>query len=308
MTSGDQAEAERRAMARDVPDLGFIGLGLMGQAFTRRLVEAGYRVTGYDRVVDKVVRAAAHGIRAAGSAAEVARTSRIAHVCVMTRDDLEAAVFGPEGIAAGAAPDKILIDHSTTAAAATRDLAARLAAATGMRWIDAPVSGGPPAAAAGTLAIMAGGAEADLALVAPILAALGTCTHMGPLGSGQITKMVNQVLVLANYCVLAEALALAEAGGVDPARIPAALGPGYAGSNLLQRLFPRLIARDFAPAGYAFQALKDLDMVHALAKELEVPTPMTSQAATLFRTLIAKGHGELDGIAVLKLYDRNEPL
>jgi 3-hydroxyisobutyrate dehydrogenase-like beta-hydroxyacid dehydrogenase len=131
---------------------------------------------------------------------------------------------------------------------------------------------------------------------------------MGPLGSGQITKMVNQVLVLANYCVLAEALALAEAGGVDPARIPAALAPGHAGSNLLQRLFPRLIARDFAPAGYAFQALKDLDMVHALAKELEVPTPMASQTATLFRTLVAKGHGELDGIAVLKLYDRNEHL
>ena len=131
---------------------------------------------------------------------------------------------------------------------------------------------------------------------------------MGPLGAGQVTKMVNQVLVLSNYCVLAEALALAEAGGVDPARIPAALGAGYAGSNLLQRLYPRLVARDFAPAGYAFQALKDLDMVHGLAKQLGVPTPMASQAANLFRTLVAKGHGELDGIAVLKLYDGKEHL
>jgi 3-hydroxyisobutyrate dehydrogenase-like beta-hydroxyacid dehydrogenase len=118
--------------------------------------------------------------------------------------------------------------------------------------------------------------------------------------------MVNQVLVLSNYCVLAEALALAEAGGVDAARIPSALGGGHAGSNLLQRLFPRLVARDFAPAGYARQVLKDLDMVQGLARQLDVPTPMASQAGNLFRTLVAKGHGDLDGIAVLKLYDRKE--
>jgi 3-hydroxyisobutyrate dehydrogenase len=295
-------------MAQDARDLGFIGLGLMGQAMTQRLVASGHRVIGYDLVADKIARAAAHGVVAAGSAAEVARASRIVHVCVMAKDDLAAAVFGPDGIAAGAAAGKVLIDHSTTEAAATRDFAARLAAATGMRWIDAPVSGGPPAAAAGTLAIMAGGDDADVALVEPVLAALGTCTHMGPLGAGQVTKMVNQVLVLSNYCVLAEALALAEAGGVDPARVPAALGPGYAGSNMLQRLFPRLIARDFAPAGYARQVLKDLDMVHGLASQLGVPTPMASQAANLFRTLVAKGHGELDGIAVLKLYDGKERL
>jgi 3-hydroxyisobutyrate dehydrogenase len=293
-------------MAQGRPDLGFIGLGLMGQAFTRRLVETGHRVIGYDVVAEKIARAAGHGVRPAGSAAEVARASRVVHTCVMTRDDLAAAVFGSNGIAEGAAPDKVLIDHSTTEAGTTREFAARLRADTGMRWFDAPVSGGPPAAAAGMLAIMAGGDAADVARVEPVLAQLGTCTHMGPLGAGQVTKMVNQVVVLSNYCVLAEALALAEAGGVDAARIPAALGAGYAGSNLLQRLYPRLVARDFAPAGYAFQALKDLDMVHGLAKRLGVPTPMASQAANLFRTLVSKGHGELDGIAVLKLYDGKE--
>jgi 3-hydroxyisobutyrate dehydrogenase len=293
-------------MAQGTPDLGVIGLGLMGQAFIRRLIATGHRVTGYDLVAEKVARAEAHGVRPAGSAAEVARASRIVHTCVMTKDDLAAAVLGPGGIAEGAAPGKVLVDHSTTEAAATRDLAARLEAGTGMRWVDAPVSGGPPAAEAGTLAIMAGGEAADFATVEPVLSKLGTCTHMGPLGAGQITKMVNQVLVLSNYCVLAEALALAEAGGVDAARIPTALGAGYAGSNLLQRLYPRLVARDYAPAGYAFQALKDLDMVHDLARELGVPTPMTGQAANLFRTLVSKGHGELDGIAVLKLYDPHE--
>ena len=295
-------------MAHDTPDLGFIGLGLMGQALTKRLVACGHRVTGYDVVADKIARAQAHGVQPATSAAEVARASDIVHVCVMTKDDLAAAVFGANGIGEGAAAGKVLVDHSTTEVAATREFGARLEADASMRWVDAPVSGGPPAAEAGTLAIMVGGDEADVAAVRPVLEALGTCTRMGPLGAGQVTKMVNQVLVLSNYCVLAEALVLAEAGGVDASRIPAALGAGYAGSNMLQRLYPRMVARDFAPAGYGFQALKDLDMVHGLAKELKVPTPMASQAATLFRMLVAKGHGELDGIAVLKLYDGKEHL
>ena len=175
-----------------------------------------------------------------------------------------------------------------------------------MGWIDAPVSGGPPAAAAGTLAIMAGGDPAELERARAVLEMLGTLTVMGPVGAGQVTKMVNQVLVLTNYCVLAEALALAEAGGVDASRIPAALGAGHAGSNLLQSLYPRLVARDFEPAGYAFQVQKDLDMVQGLARALGVPTPMVAQASSLFRILVSKGHGQLDGLAVLKLYDGKE--
>jgi 3-hydroxyisobutyrate dehydrogenase-like beta-hydroxyacid dehydrogenase len=291
---------------RATPAVGFIGLGLMGHAFTKRLCACGYRVIGYDIAADKLEAAARHGVQKAASAAAVTRASDIVEICVMTAGDLEVAVFGKDGVAAAASAGKILIDHSTTEVETTKRFAARLAE-TGMGWIDAPVSGGPPAAEAGTLAIMAGGDHAHLAQAQDFLADLGQCTHMGPVGAGQVTKMVNQVLVLANYCVLAEALSLAEAGGVDAARIPEALGAGYAGSTMLQRLYPRMVARDFAPAGYAFQALKDLDMVHALAKSLTVPTPMTSQAATLFRILNAKGHDRLDGIAVLKLYDK-EPV
>jgi 3-hydroxyisobutyrate dehydrogenase-like beta-hydroxyacid dehydrogenase len=288
------------------PAVGFIGLGLMGHAFTKRLSARGYRVTGYDIAADKLEAATRHGVQRATSAAEVTRASDIVQICVMTAADLEAAVFGEEGVAAAAGAGKILIDHSTTEVETTKRFAARLAE-TGMGWVDAPVSGGPPAAEAGTLAIMAGGDDRHLAQAQDLLAELGHCTHMGAVGAGQVTKMVNQVLVLANYCVLAEALSLAEAGGVDAARIPEALGAGYAGSTMLERLYPRMVARDFAPAGYAFQALKDLDMVQGLAKSLTVPTPMTSQAATLFRILNAKGHDRLDGIAVLKLYDR-EPV
>jgi 3-hydroxyisobutyrate dehydrogenase len=295
-------------MAAGKGRIGFIGLGLMGQAFTRRLVACGHTVTGYDLVPDKVEAARAHGVAPARSTAEMTRASDTVHVCVMTKDDLAQAAFGPDGIAAGGGPDKLLVDHSTTEVGTTRAFAARLRAETGMGWVDAPVSGGPPAAAAGTLAIMAGGSVEDLARVWPVLADLGKCAHMGPLGAGQVTKMVNQVLVLNNYCLLAEALALAEAGGVDAAKIPEALGAGYAGSTMLERLYPRLVARDFAPAGYARQVLKDLDMVHSLAKELGVPTPMSAQAASLYRILVAKGQGELDGLAVLKLYDPKERL
>jgi len=295
-------------MAGGKGNIGFIGLGLMGQAFTTRLVACGYQVTGYDVVADKMSAAERLGVRPAGSAAEVVRASAQVHVCVMTRDDLATAVFGADGIAAGGAPGKLLVDHSTTEVGVTKAFAERLRAEAGMGWVDAPVSGGPPAAAAGTLAIMAGGSEDDFARARPVLADLGQCTRMGAVGSGQTTKMVNQVLVLSNYCILAEALALAEAGGVDAAKIPDALGSGYAGSAMLQKLYPRLVARDFAPAGYAFQALKDLDMLQSLARELEVPVPMSAQATTLFRILNAKGHGQLDGLAVLKLYDPKEHL
>ena len=293
-------------MTKKSKEIGFIGLGLMGQGFTSRLTSLGYEVSGFDIDEAKIELARTHGVTGESSAAAVTAKSDIVHLCVMTRDDLEKAVFGDNGIAVAGSAEKILIDHSTTPADITKAFAKRLAGQCGMDWIDAPVSGGPPAAKAGTLAIMAGADEAAMDRAMPVLSDLGQVTHMGPLGAGQITKMVNQVLVLNNYCVLAEALALAEAGGVEAGKIPDALGQGYAGSNMLAKLFPRMIERDFAPAGYAFQVSKDLDMVHDLAKTLNVPTPMSSQAATLFRIMMSKGHGDIDGIGVLKLFDGDD--
>jgi 3-hydroxyisobutyrate dehydrogenase-like beta-hydroxyacid dehydrogenase len=283
--------------------IGFIGLGLMGDGFTRRLVECGHAVTGYDIVADKIAAAAKHGVKGAASPAEVARAADIVLVCVTSTHAVEEAVFGPGGVAEAPAAGKVLVDHSTTEIEATRDYAEKLRARSGMGWVDAPVSGGPGAALAGTLAIMAGGETADIARVEPVMAKLAArFTHMGPVGAGQVTKMINQVLVLTNYCVIAEALRLGEKCGVDVARIPDALASGHAGSNLLRDLTPRMVARDFAPRGFARQILKDLDMVHDLAKEMKAPTPMAAQAATLFRLLVARGHAELDGSAILKLY------
>lgn len=289
------------------PRIGFIGLGLMGQGFTQRLCELGYEVTGHDLDEAKVRAAADHGVKAAASAAEVTAASDIVMVCVISTDQVHEVIFGAGGVTETARAGQVLVDHSTTVFENTKAMAADLREATGMGWVDAPVSGGPTAAAQGTLAIMAGGSPEDIELVAPVMNGLAAVfTHLGPVGAGQVTKMVNQILVLNNYCVIAEALALAEAAGIDASKVPEALAPGHAGSNLLPLLFGRMIERDFKPLGYARQALKDLDMVHDMAKGLKVPTPMSAQTANLFRMLISKGHGEEDGTAVLKLFAGDE--
>ncbi len=291
-------------MADDKPAIAFIGLGLMGAAFTRRLVECGHTVTGYDIVADKVRAAAEQGVRPAASAAEAAAAADIVLICVTATAAVEAAVFGPGGVAEAADGSKVVVDHSTTEVPATKRMAERLVAETGAAWVDAPVSGGPEAAAGGSLAIMAGGADSAIARVAPVMADLAAkFTHFGPVGAGQVAKLINQVLVLTNYCVIAEALKLAEDAGIDAVQIPAALADGHAGSNLLASLYPRMQERDFTPLGFARQVLKDLDMVQDFAKSLKTPTPMAAQAANLFRLLVSRGHGELDGGAIFKLYD-----
>lgn len=296
-------------MGNDRPKLGFIGLGLMGQGFTKCLIRGGYQVTGFDLDSGKIAQAGNHGVAAAGSAREVAEKSDIVLLCVTTTQAVEDVVFGPDGIAEGASAGQVLVDFSTTVVGNTKDMAARLKVGRGMGWVDAPVSGGPEGAEAGSLAIMAGGDDADIAKVQDVMDCVSASfTAFGPVGAGQVAKMVNQVLVLNNYAVLAEALALAEAGGIDAAKVPEALAAGHAGSNMLRNMYPRMLARDFAPKGYARQILKDLDTLHDLAKTLKTPTPMSSQAASLFRILVSKGHEDLDGIAVLKLYDQTERL
>jgi len=283
--------------------IGFLGLGLMGEGFTRRLVECGHHVTGFDPKPDRRRAAAGWGVGEAGTPAAAAAGADLVMTCVTTTDDLDQAVFGPDGVAHTIPRDAVLVDFSTTVVARTRAMAERLSADAGAGWVDAPVSGGPPAARAGALAIMAGGGDAEFAVARPVLQELaGSLVHLGPVGSGQVTKMVNQICVLANYVVLAEALNLAERGGVDTARLVDALGAGYAGSNLMKAMWPRMIARDYAPAGYLRQVLKDLDMVHDLAHDVKAAIPMATQASELFRLMAARGHEELDGIAVLKLY------
>lgn len=286
--------------------IGVIGLGLMGQGIARRLSEAGHSVAGYDIIGEKVAAAVGFGMQACGSSSEVAQVSDIVHVSVTSTAAVEEAVLGEHGIAsAGQLDGKVLVDHSTTGIEATRRIATGLKVATGMAFVDAPLSGGPTAALSGTLAIMAGGEASTVAQIRPVLEQLGRLTHLGPVGAGQATKLVNQALVLTNYCVIAEALRLAEAYGIDAKLVPGALAPGHAGSNLLPVLFERMIARDFTPRGYARQVLKDLEMLNEAASERHVVMPMVGQALNLYRQLVAQGKSELDGSAILTLYPQS---
>jgi 3-hydroxyisobutyrate dehydrogenase len=283
--------------------IGFIGLGLMGQGFTRRLRERGHDVVGFDTDSAKVA-AAAWRVKPAASAAAVVDACDVILVCVINTAAVEDAAVGPRGaLAAGILAGKVFVDHSTTELEATKRVAEALAAR-GMMFVDAPVSGGPGAATAGTLAIMAGGAEGAIAVITDVMADLGKMTRMGPVGTGQATKLVNQTLVLTNYCVLAEALRLAQSYGVDARKIPEALKSGHAGSNLLASVFPQMIDEDFAPRGFARQALKDLEMLQGAAREKHLAMPMASQALTLYRLLVASGKSELDAVSVVSLYPK----
>jgi 3-hydroxyisobutyrate dehydrogenase len=218
---------------------------------------------------------------------------------------VEAAVFGESGVASALRPPQLLIDFSTIKVYQCKAFAGRLREMTGAGWIDAPVSGGPPASGNGTLTVMAGGEAADIERARPFFADVaGRFTHMGPSGAGMAAKMLNQLIVGAGHAVMAEAVVLAEAAGIDPARLPECLAGGLADSPLLQRLYPRMVARDFAPQGYVRQLLKDLEMVNEFAGALKAPTPMMSEALTLYRMLAHLGHTELDTAAVLKLYER----
>ena len=275
--------------------LGYVGVGLMGKPMSERLASFGWQVRGYDIVAERSM---------ARSAAEAARGADVVLLNLPTNEAVKAAVFGPEGVAAAVTARHLVVDFSTIPVDECRSHAARLLAETGCRWVDAPVSGGPPAAAAGTLTIMAGGEERDIERLAPLMQDIaGRCTRMGPVGSGLAAKMINQLVVGVGHAMLAEAVALCEKAGVDAARIPECLGGGYADSNLMKAYWPRMVERDFAPRGYVRQLLKDLEMVNKWAAALDAQRPMLSQALFLYRELAKRGYTELDTSAVMKLYD-----
>lgn len=280
--------------------VGFIGLGLMGTGFTKRLAAMGHEVTGYDVDPDKLRAARDWGVEPAGSPAEVAAATDLIGVCVTTSYAVEAVICGEAGLTSARLGGKTVFDVSTTEMEVTHRVATAVAAAGGA-FVDAPVSGGPGAAEAGTLAIMAGGEPATIEAIRPVLEQFGQVTHMGAVGAGQATKLVNQVLCLTNYCIVAEGLRLAEAYGVDASKIPAALAPGLANSAVLQAIYPRMVERDFAPRGYARQVLKDLELLMEATRAHHLAMPMTAQATQLFRMLVAGGDSELDGAAILKL-------
>ncbi|HJY78453.1 MAG TPA: NAD(P)-dependent oxidoreductase [Burkholderiales bacterium] len=281
--------------------LGYVGVGLMGLPMVQRLTKLGWRVRAYDIVSERVVQS---GAQACSSATEAARDVDIVLLNLPTNDAVIDAMFSPRGAVKTLHPPQLVVDFSTIPVEACRAHGARLEMETGCRWVDAPVSGGPPASAAGTLTVMAGGMEADIARLAPLMRDIaGRCTRVGPVGAGLAAKMINQLVVGVGHAMLAEAVALCEKAGIDAARIPDCLAGGYADSNLMKTYWPRMVERDFAPRGYVRQLLKDLEMVSKWAGGLEATTPMLTQSLFLYRELAKRGHAELDSSAIRKLYD-----
>lgn len=282
--------------------LGFIGIGLMGRPMTLRLLAAGHEVTVWNRSRAKLAPVLEKGARAAASPAEVARSADIVMMCVTDQRAAEQVWFGPAGLAEGARPGLVVVDFSSIAPASARAFHQRLSER-GVGLVDAPVSGGVPGAEKGTLAIMAGGREEDVERVRPIVMHLAArFTRMGDSGAGQTTKLCNQIIVGSLLPILAEAVRLAEAGGVDARRLPEALKGGFADSLPLQIFGARMAARTFEPSiGAASLMLKDLGNAADLAAALGVKLPMVERALERYRALRAAGGIEREPSVLVEL-------
>ncbi len=271
--------------------IGFIGLGIMGRGMTRNLLKAGFEVYVWNRTAARMDELAADGAKPTSSPADLAAQCDIIITCVSDTPDVEQVILGDSGVIQGVKSGALVIDMSTISPKATRDIAAKLAENT-IAMLDAPTSGGSEGAAKGTLSIMVGGEAAAFERALPVFQAMGkTITHMGAIGSGQMTKLVNQALVVVNMLAAAEALLLAQAGGLDLEKTIQAIGSGAAGSWMWNNRGPQVIVRDWRPGFTIDLQQKDLRLVLESAQELGVPMLATSMVSMLYRTLQAQGLG-----------------
>ncbi|MEH1122870.1 NAD(P)-dependent oxidoreductase [Micromonospora sp. CPCC 206061] len=282
-------------------EVGVIGLGVMGSAIARRLLAAGHRPRVYDVRPEAVDELEAEGAVAATRPADLAR-----HVPVVlslnSATIVERAVFGRDGVLSNGGRGTLFVDMSSIDPASTRDLAER-AERHGAAWVDAPLSGGAPAALRGELTLMLGGRDEDVARALPALRLLASrTTHLGPVGSGQLGKLVNQVLVGCGFAALAEAAALVRAAGLPAEQILAALTGGRADSALLQEFFTKFATVDLSPTGRVANMVKDLEIARDFARTRNVPLPMTTAVSELHRWLVARDHGASDNAALMLYY------
>jgi len=282
--------------------LGFIGIGLMGKPMTLRLLAAGHEVSVWNRSSDKLRDVVDKGAKPVESPAAVARVADMVMMCVTDQHAAEAVLFAKDGILEGGKDGTLVVDFSSIAPASARVFAARLEQK-GIGLVDAPVSGGVAGAEKGTLAIMAGGRAEHVERARPVVMQLAQrFTRMGDSGAGQATKLCNQVIVGSLVAVIAEAVRLAEASGVDASKLPEALKGGFADSLPLQIFGARMAARSFEPSlGSSAIMLKDLENAAAVAKEKTVPLPMARTAAELYRLLAAQGRGDKEISVIVDL-------
>ncbi|MFQ3645990.1 MAG: NAD(P)-dependent oxidoreductase [Anaerolineae bacterium] len=284
--------------------LGFIGLGIMGRGMTRNLLKAGYSVHVWNRTAARMDELAADGAQPTTSPAALAAGCDVIFVCVSDTPDVEAVVLGDGGLIHGARAGSLVVDMSTISPQATRQIAAQLAER-GVGFLDAPVSGGSEGAARGTLSIMVGGDAAHFQRALPYFQAMGkTITHMGAVGSGQLVKLVNQILVVVNMLAVSEALVFAQAGGLDLEKTIQAVAGGAAGSWMLSNRGTQAIVRDFRPGFTIDLQQKDLRLVLEAADELGVPAIATSLVFHLYRTLQRDGLGDQGNHALIMALER----
>jgi len=293
-------------MSDKKPTLGFIGIGLMGKPITLRLLDAGFSVNVWNRSPEKLQPVTDAGARACGSVAELVRASEVIILCLADTAVVESIVRND--IAANGAADKLLIDLSSIHPENTRQLASLLYQQCGMGWVDAPVSGGVAGAEQGNLAIMAGGSAENIEIARTALAPLyKQLTHMGEVGSGQITKICNQMIVSCNVLVIAEMMALAKQAGVDAGQIPAALAGGFADSKPLQIVGTEMATETFEPVKWRVKTLlKDLNMAVDLSAKQGTAVPMSALASQLMQLHGSHGYLEQDPATLIKLYTKTD--
>jgi 3-hydroxyisobutyrate dehydrogenase-like beta-hydroxyacid dehydrogenase len=283
--------------------IGFIGTGVMGRWMIGHLAAAGAELTIQNRTRAKAEALAAPGIRVTDTPSEAARGADALVLMVTDTAAVELALFGQSGAESALAGGALVIDMGTTAVEATREIARRLAAR-GVEFVDAPVSGGEPAAREARLVIMAGGNDKALARAQPIFEVLGSrVTHVGEVGAGQVAKAANQIIVALTIGAVAEALTLAKRSGVDPARVREAMRGGFADSRILDVHGERMITGAFEPGGRARIQRKDVAQALALAQALNLELPASALSLTLWDEMIRRGWGDLDHSALVKLIE-----
>jgi 3-hydroxyisobutyrate dehydrogenase len=281
----------------------FIGLGIMGKPMAGHLLDAGLKLTVHNRTKSKADELLARGAKWSDSPAEAAKSADVVFICVTDTPDVEQVIEGRGGILESAQSGLIVVDHSTISPESTRRLAGRLGDRSAT-LLDAPVSGGDVGARNATLSIMVGGDRSAFDKVLPLLKHMGkTITHCGPVGAGQLTKLVNQILVSVTNLATSEALNFAKRNGLDLLKTIEAVAGGAAGSWQLANLGPKMAAGDFKPAFMIDLQQKDLRLVLQAAEHARLSLPATTLVHELFKRLQAQGRGKDGTQALFTSYD-----
>ena len=282
--------------------IGFIGLGIMGKPMAKNLLKAGKSVVVFDVArapVEEVVRA---GAEAAVSPKDVAVGTDVIITMLPNSPHVRDVLCGTNGVLEGLSAGKIVVDMSSIAPIAAREMCA-LVREKGGEMLDAPVSGGQEKAEKGTLAIMVGGSEPVYQKVREILDLLGKSTYVGESGAGQVTKLVNQTIVAVNIAAVAEGMAFAKKAGVDPERVFNAIRGGLAGSQCMEDKAPRMLEERYNPGFRITLHVKDLNNVLETSRNLHISMPLTSQVMEMMQNLMARGCEGMDHGALGKFYE-----